>query len=65
MAALDRERVCGLIDAHGRRRVVFGSDWPMADPGAEIAALRELGLPPNDEAALLGGTLAGLLGIGS
>jgi predicted TIM-barrel fold metal-dependent hydrolase len=65
VAALDRERVRGLIDAHGGRRVVFGSDWPMADPGAEIAALRELGLPPDDEAALLGGTLAGLLGIGS
>jgi hypothetical protein len=36
----------------------------MADPGAEITAVRELGLPADDEAALLGGTLAGLLGIG-
>jgi predicted TIM-barrel fold metal-dependent hydrolase len=64
VAALDRGRVRGLIDAHGRRRVVFGSDWPMADPGAEITAVRELGLPADDEAALLGGTLAGLLGVG-
>jgi uncharacterized protein len=64
VGALDRERVRGVIDAHGPRRVVFGSDWPMADPAAELAALRALELPADDEAALLGGTLAGLLGIG-
>ena len=27
-------------------RVVFGSDWPMTDPAAEIAAVRALGLAP-------------------
>ena len=31
-----------LIRRHGADRVVFGSDWPMADPAAEIAAIRAL-----------------------
>jgi hypothetical protein len=43
--------------------VVFGSDWPMADPAAEIAAVRELGLEPAETEAILGGTLAGLIGL--
>ena len=42
---------CGAIIArHGADRVVFGSDWPMTDPAAEIAAIRALGLRPADEA---------------
>ena len=35
----------------------------MTDPGAEIAAIRALGLPAEDEAAVLGGNLARLLGL--
>ena len=35
----------------------------MTDPGAEIAAIRALGLESEQEAAILGGTLADLLGI--
>jgi hypothetical protein len=35
----------------------------MTDPATEIAAVRALGLPPEDEAAILGGNLAGLLGL--
>ena len=42
---------------------MYGSDWPMTDPAAEIAAIRAFGLPPEDEAAILGGNLATLLGI--
>jgi hypothetical protein len=43
--------------------VVFGSDWPMADPAAEIAAVRALGLDPAAEQAILGDNLARLLGL--
>lgn len=60
---LGRDRVCGLVGAHGADRIVFGSDWPMADPANEIAFIRSLGLAPADEHALLGGTLAGLFGL--
>ncbi len=35
----------------------------MTDPAAEIAAIRTLGLEPDEEAAILGGNLARLLGL--
>jgi uncharacterized protein len=63
LADLDRDRIRSLIRRHGADRVIFGSDWPMADPGAEIAAVRELGLEPAETDAILGGTLAGLIGL--
>jgi predicted TIM-barrel fold metal-dependent hydrolase len=63
LADLDRERIRTLIRRHGADRVVFGSDWPMADPAAEIAAVRGLGLDQAETDAILGGTLAGLLAL--
>jgi predicted TIM-barrel fold metal-dependent hydrolase len=60
---LDAGRVRALIRKHGADRVVFGSDWPMTDPGREIASLRALGLEPDETAAILGATLAGLIGL--
>ncbi|MGH3253994.1 MAG: amidohydrolase family protein [Streptosporangiaceae bacterium] len=63
MAQLDPDRIRKIITSHGADRVVFGSDWPMADPAAEIAAVRALGLNAEQEAAILGGTLASMLGI--
>lgn len=51
------------IERHGPDRVVFATDWPMADPSAEIAAIEALGLTPADTEAVLGGTMAALLGI--
>jgi predicted TIM-barrel fold metal-dependent hydrolase len=62
-AGLDPGRVLKIIARHGADHVVYGSDWPMTDPAAEIAAIRALDLPPEDEAAILGGNLATLLGI--
>ncbi|MBK0866764.1 amidohydrolase family protein [Saccharopolyspora sp. HNM0986] len=50
-----------IIGRHGAERVVFGSDWPMADPAAEIAAIGALGLGDETEAALLGGNLSRVL----
>jgi hypothetical protein len=63
IADLDADRVRSIIARHGAARFVFGSDWPMAEPGREIAALRSLGLAEEEQDAVLGGTLARLLGI--
>jgi len=63
LADLDAARIRSLIERHGSDRVVFGSDWPMADPGAEIAAVRALGLPAAEQEAILGGNLARILAI--
>jgi uncharacterized protein len=62
---LDKERIRSLIRRHGADRVVFGSDWPMADPAAEIAAVRALGLDEHEVDAILGNTLSGILGLAS
>jgi uncharacterized protein len=60
---LDQGRIRAVIARHGAGKVVYGSDWPMTDPATEIAAIRALGLAPADEAAILGGNLAALLGL--
>jgi len=61
LAELDAGRMRALVAAHGAGRIVFGSDWPMADPAAEIAAVRSWGMSAVEEDAILGGTLAALL----
>jgi predicted TIM-barrel fold metal-dependent hydrolase len=63
LAELEREQVVELIRTHGADRVVYGSDWPMADPAAEIASIQGLGLEPAEVAAVLGGNLAGVFGL--
>jgi uncharacterized protein len=63
LATLDPQRIRRLIERHGPDKVIFGSDWPMADPTAEIAAIRALGLSDDDTEAVLGGNLARLLGL--
>ena len=65
MAAIAPERVRAIIERHGSDRVVFATDWPMADPAAEVAAIEALGLPAQDTEAILGGNLARLLGLAS
>lgn len=54
-----------LIDRLGADHVVLGSDYPF-DMGCEapVAAVREIGLEPKQERAVLGRTLARLLGVG-
>ncbi len=61
IAGMDPKEVRSAIQRHGPDRVLFATDWPMADPAAEIAAIEALGLSPADTEAILGGTLAGLL----
>jgi uncharacterized protein len=65
VADLDADRIRAVIARHGPDKVVFGSDWPMTDPAAEIAGIRALGLSAEDEDAILGGNLARLLGVGA
>jgi uncharacterized protein len=58
LGGLDAKRVRGVIRRHGADQVVFGSDWPMTDPAAEIDVIRGLGLSDQETAAILGGNLA-------
>jgi predicted TIM-barrel fold metal-dependent hydrolase len=58
---IDGPRLRSLIERHGPERVVFASDWPMADPAREIATIEGLGLADSDTEAVLGGNLERLL----
>jgi predicted TIM-barrel fold metal-dependent hydrolase len=46
----------------GPDRLVFGSDGPWLHPALELAKIRLLGLPPEQEALVLGGNLRRILG---
>ena len=48
-------------DLLGYDTILFASDYPLRDPGAEIARIRALGLPADAEAGILGGNLQRLL----
>jgi len=61
LAALDPTTVRSIIKRHGSDRILFASDWPTASPADEIAALRNLDLPEEDVAAILGGNAVELL----
>jgi len=45
----------------GARKLLFGSDGPWLHPGVEIQKIRLLGLPPDQEALILGGNILRLL----
>ncbi len=44
-------------------KALFGSDYPLVRPGRYLRRIRALGLPPEVEAALLGGMAARLVGL--
>lgn len=48
------------INAVGVERIVFGSNGPMVIPKMQLEVIRFLQLPPQDEAKILGDTLANL-----
>jgi uncharacterized protein len=62
VASLAADRIRSIIERHGAERIIFGSDWPMADPGAEIAAIRRLGLGEQETNGILGDNFLRLLG---
>jgi predicted TIM-barrel fold metal-dependent hydrolase len=45
----------------GARKFLFGSDGPWLHPGVELAKVRALELPPDEEALILGGNLLRLI----
>lgn len=49
------------VERAGADKVLFGSDGPWLHPGLELAKVRALGLPADDEAKILGGNLTRLL----
>ncbi len=61
LSTLDPDRVRRLIERHGADRVVFASDWPMANPTREIEAIERLGLGRAATEAILGENLEALL----
>ena len=61
LAGLDAAKVRDVIRRHGADRVVFGSDWPMADPAVEMDVVRGLGLTEEETAGILGGNLSRFL----
>jgi predicted TIM-barrel fold metal-dependent hydrolase len=59
--------LCLLRDVGLHGRLIYGTDWPFGGKGhvrRDLAALEALDLPDGEKAAILGGTLAGLLGMG-
>ncbi len=64
LAEIAPSRVKEIISKHGADRIVFGSDWPMADPAAEVAAVRALGLRDDAVEGILGRNFLRLLGAG-
>jgi predicted TIM-barrel fold metal-dependent hydrolase len=58
------------VERIGSGRVIFGTDGPHKVPDTmtyartELDKIRALNLDPRDEAAVLGGTIADLLGVG-
>jgi predicted TIM-barrel fold metal-dependent hydrolase len=50
------------VQRAGAKKLLFGSDGPWLHPGAELAKVRLLELPPREEALVLGGNFLRLIG---
>jgi predicted TIM-barrel fold metal-dependent hydrolase len=61
VAELDPMSVREIIRRHGVERVLFASDWPTASPKAELEAINNLGLQPEELSMVLGGNAQRLL----
>lgn len=57
------ELIREAVDAIGHERLLFGSDGPGCNPALELLKVRGLGLPADQEAAVLGGNALRLLGL--
>jgi uncharacterized protein len=63
VSQLEQVQLRTIIERHGPDRVLFASDWPMANPELELAAIEDLRLGDRDTDAILGGNYARLLGL--
>jgi uncharacterized protein len=52
-----------FMSRHGRRKVLFGSNWPMINPADALAQIDELGLDDEAKALFLGGNAARVFGL--
>jgi len=60
---METEQCRRIIRNHGYRRILFGSDCPWKNLQLQLDYFRSLGLPREQEAAILGGNAAALLGL--
>ncbi len=60
---LSEEEFLGIVRAFGYERVLFGSDSPWGDAGADARRIAALPLSETETAAILGGNAQKLLGI--
>lgn len=51
------------LKAHGRDKVLFGTNWPMISPARALEGLGELGLEAGTQAAFLAGNAARVFGL--
>lgn len=59
-AVMEPHFIAQAIDNVGVERIVFGSNGPLAIPKMQLEVIKFLQLSPEDEAKILGGTLAKL-----
>lgn len=60
---IDPEQLYRIISRHGWQRVLLGSDSPWESGADAVADITGLGLPRQQEQAILGGNAAALLGL--
>jgi predicted TIM-barrel fold metal-dependent hydrolase len=51
------------VERCGPRKILFGSDGPWLHPGLELAKIRALRLPPDQERLILGDNFLRLTGL--
>ncbi len=54
--------LCDAVRRAGPHKILFGSDGPWLHPGIELAKIRALGLPPDQERLVLGSNFLNLIG---
>ena len=60
---LGREEVARIVAEHGSERVLFASDYPMADPGTEAQWIEALPMPEQDRENILFRNAQSLFGL--
>lgn len=55
--------VARLLREHPAERLLYGTDWPWLSFAEGVALVKQAGLPPEKEQAILGGNAAALLGL--